>query len=167
MLVKEIRTIAQDLGLSAGKLKKDKLIRAIQTQEGNHPCFKTRGNSCDQNGCLWRNDCLKQKQMPTGHLFFLSSPPQNTRFRVILLIQKRLYGFCVEQGPIISRNQDKMGYALRRVPLLSKGVILWHIYSEEVQENIYGASAHRSINLNLKDILIPLKLITSQMTLRT
>jgi hypothetical protein len=30
---------------------------AIQTEEGNVPCFKTEVNDCDQMDCCWRGDC--------------------------------------------------------------------------------------------------------------
>ena len=58
MKVQEIRNIAQDLEISAGKMKKSEIIRAIQRKEGNNVCFDT-GNSpqCGQDKCLWMEDC--------------------------------------------------------------------------------------------------------------
>ncbi len=54
-----VKSIAKQAGLKIGKLKKDELIRAIQKQEGNFPCFGTANGECDQTECIWREDCLK------------------------------------------------------------------------------------------------------------
>lgn len=60
MTVTEIKKIAKEKGVSAGKMKKQELIQAIQTAEGNIPCFMTEvANSCSEEGCLWRSDCVK------------------------------------------------------------------------------------------------------------
>jgi len=58
MTVKEIRAIAKKMSINPGKLKKAELIKTIQVQENNTPCFQTTGSSCDQMGCSWRTDCL-------------------------------------------------------------------------------------------------------------
>ena len=58
MTVKEIKEIAKDAGVSAGKMKKAELIQAIQSSEGNFPCFGTANGNCDQMDCRWRGDCL-------------------------------------------------------------------------------------------------------------
>ncbi|MEW5745375.1 MAG: Rho termination factor N-terminal domain-containing protein [Nitrospirota bacterium] len=58
MKLQEIREIAKERGIKGGKMKKQELIRAIQQDEGNEPCFATgRIETCEQHGCLWRNDC--------------------------------------------------------------------------------------------------------------
>ncbi len=60
MTVKEIQTMAKNMGLKVGRLKKAELIRKIQTAEGNIPCFGTeRVHYCHEEMCLWRKDCLK------------------------------------------------------------------------------------------------------------
>lgn len=59
MKMPEIRTKAQQLGIKPGKMSKTELIRAIQQQEGNSPCFGTAMSQCDQTACCWRDDCLK------------------------------------------------------------------------------------------------------------
>lgn len=59
MLVKDIKSIAIEMGINPKNMNKAAMIRAIQSQEGNTPCFKTANGSCDQNECLWREDCLK------------------------------------------------------------------------------------------------------------
>lgn len=59
MNLKEIKEIARQMGIQAGKLKKDDLIRAIQRAEGNFACFGTAfSGECSQYDCLWRKDCL-------------------------------------------------------------------------------------------------------------
>jgi len=40
----------------ASKLKKEDLIHAIQTAEGNAPCFLTISN-CSVSPCLYRAEC--------------------------------------------------------------------------------------------------------------
>ena len=58
MKMQEVREKAKKLGLKPGKIKKKTdLIRAIQSEEGNTPCFKTAVNDCDQTDCCWRGDC--------------------------------------------------------------------------------------------------------------
>lgn len=58
MTVQEIKKRAKAMGIKPGKMKKAEMIRAIQATEGNHPCFQTADNMCDQNDCCWRSDCL-------------------------------------------------------------------------------------------------------------
>ena len=57
MKMQEVREKAKALGLKTGGMKKVDLIRAIQSEEGNTPCFQTEVNDCDQVDCSWRNDC--------------------------------------------------------------------------------------------------------------
>jgi hypothetical protein len=59
MTMYEIRVIANKMGINPKKMNKMDLIRSIQIQEGNTPCFKTAGTYCDQTNCLWKSDCLK------------------------------------------------------------------------------------------------------------
>ncbi|MBU0730734.1 MAG: Rho termination factor N-terminal domain-containing protein [Proteobacteria bacterium] len=58
MTMNEIKQKAQQMGIKVGKMKKGDLIRSIQVEEGNFPCFGTPSNHCDQLECSWRNDCL-------------------------------------------------------------------------------------------------------------
>ena len=59
MQMQQIRTIAKENGINAGKATKVNLIRKIQQVEGNYECFATTASGdCDQTGCLWRKDCL-------------------------------------------------------------------------------------------------------------
>lgn len=60
--IADLKKKAKRLGIHAGDMNKTQLIRAIQTTEGNFPCFKTpTDNKCDQHGCAWREDCLTSK----------------------------------------------------------------------------------------------------------
>ncbi len=59
MNIQAIRSIAKARGIKSAKLSKADLIRTIQREEGNFPCFGTAvGGSCDQMNCAWREDCL-------------------------------------------------------------------------------------------------------------
>ncbi len=58
MKLEQIKEIAKQHGIKAGKLKKAELIRAIQTSEGNNTCFETgKASECGQEECIWRPDC--------------------------------------------------------------------------------------------------------------
>jgi hypothetical protein len=58
MKIGEIREIANQHGIKAGRMKKAELVRAIQKIEENDPCFETgKSEICGQESCLWREDC--------------------------------------------------------------------------------------------------------------
>ncbi|MBW6510264.1 MAG: SAP domain-containing protein [Desulfuromonadales bacterium] len=58
MNMKEIKALAAQKGLRAGRLKKDELIRTIQKAENNNPCYMTNQvDQCREMTCLWRGDC--------------------------------------------------------------------------------------------------------------
>ncbi|PLX74441.1 MAG: SAP domain-containing protein [Desulfuromonas sp.] len=58
MKMTEIKAIAKERGIKAGRLNKTDLVRTIQQQEGNSACFNTgQVDSCGQNQCLWHADC--------------------------------------------------------------------------------------------------------------
>ena len=58
MKLDEIREIARQHNIKAGKMRKADLVRAIQQAEGNEACFDTaKADMCDQAACLWREDC--------------------------------------------------------------------------------------------------------------
>ncbi len=58
MKVVEVRAIAAQRGIQAGKKNKGELIRTIQETEGNDACFDTgKADVCNQAKCLWREDC--------------------------------------------------------------------------------------------------------------
>lgn len=60
MQLQNIKEIAKEHGLKVSGIKKVDLIKKIQIAEGNFDCFATAyAGTCDQMGCLWREDCLK------------------------------------------------------------------------------------------------------------
>lgn len=60
MTKKEILGIAAERGMrGVSRLRKADLVRAIQKDEGNYPCFGTAHGQCDRTDCLWRGDCLR------------------------------------------------------------------------------------------------------------
>lgn len=57
MTLKRIREMARDLGIkNITRHRKENLIRAIQENEGNSPCFKGI-QGCGESVCLWREEC--------------------------------------------------------------------------------------------------------------
>ena len=59
MKLQDVRTIAREHHLKPDGSTKAELIRKIQRKEGNFDCFSSACHGyCDQNKCLWRNDCL-------------------------------------------------------------------------------------------------------------
>ncbi|MDH5525175.1 MAG: hypothetical protein OEY01_14460 [Desulfobulbaceae bacterium] len=59
----QIKEKAKELGIVAGKMKKTDLIRAIQSKEGNFPCFETAKDYCNQLACTWREACLPDESL--------------------------------------------------------------------------------------------------------
>ena len=58
MKMDEIKAIARQRHIKAGKATKSNLVRLIQQAEGNYPCFDSKSSKeCGQNSCLWREDC--------------------------------------------------------------------------------------------------------------
>ena len=58
MKIDDVRKIATQHGIKAGKAKKSDLVRAIQQAEGHQPCFDSDSSAhCGQPACLWREDC--------------------------------------------------------------------------------------------------------------
>lgn len=66
MRMEDVREMAKALGVKSARMKKTELIRAIQTAEGNFPCFGTASGYCDQSGCAFRDDCLGPLQSQEG-----------------------------------------------------------------------------------------------------
>jgi hypothetical protein len=58
MKLDEIKEIAKQHDIKIAKMKKAELVRAIQSAEGNVPCFETgQAAGCGQSDCLWLSDC--------------------------------------------------------------------------------------------------------------
>jgi len=54
----EIKATANQRHIKVGKLTKRDLVRAIQLDEGNSPCFDSKTSKvCGQDNCLWRKYC--------------------------------------------------------------------------------------------------------------
>jgi hypothetical protein len=61
MQMPEIRAMARDLGIKAGRATKADLVRHIQRTEGNFDCYGSADQGiCDQTGCRWRGDCFRE-----------------------------------------------------------------------------------------------------------
>ncbi len=59
MNMQEIRVLAKNHGIKSSRMSKVNLIKAIQLTEGNFSCFASAINDeCDQQQCLWREDCF-------------------------------------------------------------------------------------------------------------
>jgi hypothetical protein len=57
MTLKEIRELARQQGIkNYSRLKKADLIRIMQEQEGNSPCYQAIAD-CREDSCLWRSGC--------------------------------------------------------------------------------------------------------------
>ncbi|BCS53369.1 SAP domain-containing protein [Geobacter sp. SVR] len=58
MTFNQIRAIAAERGIRVAGMKKTEMVRAIQLQEGNQPCFDSgKAAECGQPGCLWVAAC--------------------------------------------------------------------------------------------------------------
>ena len=67
MKMSEIRKIAATQGIKPKKPTKAALIKAIQLNEGNFDCFgSATAGACDQVGCIWNEDCIKQSTTKTA-----------------------------------------------------------------------------------------------------
>ncbi len=59
MNFQDIRKMAKAMDLKTHRMKKADLILAIQRAESNIDCYGSeRGDSCQEQACLWRNDCV-------------------------------------------------------------------------------------------------------------
>ncbi len=57
--INDIQMKAKNVGVNPGKMNKIDLIHAIQTAEGNKPCFGCSNGSCIYSDCCFMADCLK------------------------------------------------------------------------------------------------------------
>jgi len=58
LILKDVRAIAEKMGVDAGNLNKTELVRKIQRAEGNKDCYMSaQVLNCEQTNCLWRDDC--------------------------------------------------------------------------------------------------------------
>ncbi len=60
MNMQQIRQIAKEKGAKISNMAKVDAVRMIQLTEGNFDCFaKAESGSCDQDECMFREDCMK------------------------------------------------------------------------------------------------------------
>lgn len=58
MKLDEIKEIAKQHNIKAGRMNKTDLVRAIQQAEGNEQCFNCgKASICGQHACSWRGEC--------------------------------------------------------------------------------------------------------------
>jgi hypothetical protein len=58
MKLEEIKEIAKQHNIKAGKMKKSDLVKSIQQAEGNERCYDSgKAAQCGQDACAWREDC--------------------------------------------------------------------------------------------------------------
>ena len=58
MKMQDVKDLAKNRGIKTGTMKKAEIIRIMQGQEGNDPCYETgQAAVCGQEECLWRDDC--------------------------------------------------------------------------------------------------------------
>lgn len=59
MNMQEIREMAKVFAIKTSRMSKVKLIKAIQTSEGNFDCYASAATGeCDQLNCFWREACF-------------------------------------------------------------------------------------------------------------
>ena len=59
MKINDVRKMAKGMNINTYRMKKKKIIRLIQQAENNMACFATeRATMCNEDKCLWRDDCL-------------------------------------------------------------------------------------------------------------
>jgi len=59
MKMQQVRERAKDFGIKTSRMSKLSLIQSIQREEGNFDCFASaQQGECDQNSCIWRDDCF-------------------------------------------------------------------------------------------------------------
>ena len=67
MKFNEIRKMAKEMQINTYRMKKTDIIRTIQKTENNIECYGTeRINNCNEEICLWRDDCLSLQEMNHG-----------------------------------------------------------------------------------------------------
>jgi hypothetical protein len=62
----DVKKKAVALGVQPGKMKKPELIRAIQTAEGNTPCYGEARTDCPYTDCCWLADCAAEGRKATA-----------------------------------------------------------------------------------------------------
>lgn len=130
MNMTEIKEKAKQLGIQAGKMKKVDLIRAIQSKEGNFPCFETAKDYCNQLSCAWRNACLPTKGLEKKY--------EQTKNLYLKKIQTELQTLASTLAALKKKSHKTMGAgkieALAEIHTLEKKI-------EELKKNARSLAA--------------------------
>ena len=59
MKFQDVKKMAKGMSINTYRMKKADIVRSIQRAENNIECYGTeRVNSCREEMCLWKSDCL-------------------------------------------------------------------------------------------------------------
>lgn len=123
----QIKEKAKQLGIQVSKMKKADLIRAIQSKEGNFPCFATAQDYCNQVSCAWRKGCLPTKEMEKKY--------EQTKNLYLKKIKAELENLTDTVADLKKNSQKTMGAgkkeALAEIHKLEKKI-------EELKKNAHG-----------------------------
>ncbi|MCX5863849.1 MAG: hypothetical protein NTW42_02085 [Deltaproteobacteria bacterium] len=123
----QVKEKAKQLGIQVGKMKKVDLIRAIQSKEGNFPCFETAKDYCSQLTCAWRKACLPSKEMEKKH--------EQTKNLYLKKIKAELETLTNKLADLKKKSQKTMGAgkteALAEIHKLEKKI-------EDLKKNAHG-----------------------------
>ena len=123
----QVKEKAKQLGIQIGKMKKVDLIRAIQSKEGNFPCFETAQDYCNQLSCAWRKGCLPAKEVEKKY--------EQTKNLYLKKIKAELESLSGKIADIKKKSQKTMGAgkaeALTEIHKLEKKI-------EELKKNAHG-----------------------------
>ena len=123
----QIKEKAKQLGIQVGKMKKVDLIRAIQSKEGNFPCFETAKDYCNQLTCAWRKACLPAKKVEQKY--------EQTKNLYLKKIKAELETLTDKLADLKQKSQKTMGTgkaeALAEVHKLEKKI-------EDLKKNAQG-----------------------------
>ncbi len=130
MNMTEIKEKAKQLGIQVGKMKKVDLIRAIQSKEGNFPCFETAKDYCNQLTCAWRKACLPSKEFEKKY--------EHTKKLYLKKIKAELETLTGRLAGLKKKSQKTMGTgkteALAEIHRLEKKI-------EELKKKTHGLAA--------------------------
>lgn len=123
----QVKEKAKQLGIQVGKMKKVDLIRAIQSKEGNFPCFETAKDYCNQLTCAWRNACLPSKEMEKKY--------EQTKNLYLKKIKAELETLTDKLADLKKKSQKTMGAgkteAMAEIHKLEKKI-------EDLKKNAHG-----------------------------
>jgi len=122
-----VKEKAKQLGIQVGKMKKVDLIRAIQSKEGNFPCFETAKDYCSQLTCAWRKACLPAKEVEKKY--------EQTKNLYLKKIKAELETLTDKLADLKKKSQKTMGAgkteALAEIHKLEKKI-------EDLKKNAHG-----------------------------